>query len=354
MTATENILDLYLAPFGTKNGVVNTVNPTQEKILQWIDRIRALPPDSQTHIPVLYIQGGVGCGKTRGILAGVLELLTQITGINILWGRHDFKDLKLSIINKFFEIMPQELIVAKNETYHWYDIDTPDKPSRIFFNGLKDLTGLGSQEFAVIVINEVHEISEQIYRALKRRCRQEGKPIMILMEGEAPNENHWLAQITNPATENYDPDIETWFVSTYENWENLPLAYRGSLESMPESWKSKYLLGKYGFRPDGKPYYSGYKEILHSQELKWIPERDLILGWDFGWHHPACLITQIDLQDRWCWLREIIGNDITIEKFKEVVKQQLNYYYPNARCLHFGDPACIQKMINRNLPRGKY
>ena len=337
-------LDLYLAPYGTKDGVVNTANPTQEKVLDWVNRVRSLPVNNQNHIPVLYIQGGVGCGKTRAFMAAVMELLTEIPGINILWGRQDFKDLRLSIMNKFFELFPPELIAGKNETYHWYDIEASDKPnSKIFFNGLKDLTGLGSQEFAVIVINEVHEISEQIYRALKRRCRQDNKPIMILMEGEAPNENHWLAQITNPGNENYDSEIETWFISTYENWDNLPLPYKGSLESMPESWKAKYLLGKYGFSPEGKPYYSGYKELLHVQELDWIEGKDLICGWDFGYHHPACLVTQIDLQDRWCWLREIIGTDITIDKFAEKVKQMINYYYPKANCVHYGDPACIQK-----------
>ena len=162
-------LELFLAPYGIKNGEVNIANSTQEKVLDWVERVRNLPLEKQTHIPILYIQGGVGCGKTRAFMAVVQELLTEIGGINILWGRQDFKDLKLSIMNKFFEILPPELIHSKNETYHWYDIVTPTTPSRIFFNGLKDLTGLGSQEFAVIVINEVHEISEQIYRALKRR-----------------------------------------------------------------------------------------------------------------------------------------------------------------------------------------
>lgn len=338
-------INLPLAPFGLKNGEVNKANPTQQKVLEWVDKVRAMPADSQTHIPVLYLQGGVGCGKTRALLAAVEELLTEIPGLNLLWGRLDFKDLKLSIINKFFELFPSELIKDRNEQYHYYGIETtePDKPSRIFFNGLKDLSGLGSQEFGVIVINEVHEITEQMYRALKRRCRQEGKPVMILMEGEAPNETHWLAQITNPASENYDPDIETWFVSTYENWDNLPVAYRGSLETMPDSWKAKYLLGKYGFRPDGKPYYTGYKEILHARELEWLEDKELICGWDFGFHHPAVLITQIDLQDRWGWLREIIGSDITIDKFADRVKQEINYYYPGARCMHFGDPASAQK-----------
>ncbi len=339
-------LDLYLAPFGTKNEEVNEANPTQQKVLNWVDKIRAIPPQEQTHIPVLYIQGGVGCGKSRAYLAAVMELLTEIPGIRVLWGRQDFKDLKLSIMDKFFEILPQELIKDKSEQYHWYDISQQgekNETGRIYFNGLKDQTGLGSQEFAVIVVNEVHEITEQMYRTLKRRCRQEGMPIMILMEGEAPNENHWLAQITDPSYENYDPDIETWFVSTYENWDNLPLAYRGSLESMPDSWKSKYLLGKYGFKPDGKPYYQGYKEIIHAQELDFIPGRDLICGWDFGYHHPAVILTQIDLQDRWCWLREIIGTDVTIDKFAEIFKQEINRLYPGANCVHYGDPACIQK-----------
>lgn len=344
--SNSQVIDVYPAPYGKKNGEACIANPTQLRVLDWVNNIRNTPPDSIDHIPILYVQGGVGCGKTRSFMAPVVEMLTEIHGIRILWGRQDFKDLKLSIMDKFFEIIPPEVIQRRNEQYSWYDISTEGEispPARIYFNGLKDLTGLGSQEFAVIVINEVHEITEQIYRALKRRCRQEGMPIMILMEGEAPNDNHWLANLTNPSHESYDPDIEMWTISTYENWDNLPLAYRGSLETMPESWKMKYLMGKFGFQPAGKPYYSGYKEIIHAHELEWIPDRDLICGWDFGYHHPACLITQIDFQDRWCWLREIIGTDTTIDKFADKVKQEINLYYPNSNCIHFGDPACIQK-----------
>jgi hypothetical protein len=42
-------------------------------------------------------------------------------------------------------------------------------------------------------------------------------------------------------------------------------------------------------------------------------------------------------------LREIIGTDITIDKFADKVKQEINYFYSNARCVHYGDPASIQK-----------
>lgn len=281
-------------------------------------------------------------GKTRALMAPVIEMLTQIPKIRMLWGRADFKDLKLSVMDKFFEVLPSDLIANKNETYHYYDIYAERGTSRIYFNGLSDLTGLGSQEFAVIIITEAHEITEQTYRVLKRRCRQADVPCMILMESEPPNQSHFLADIVDPAKENYDPDIEKLEVSTYENWDNLSPAYRGSLESMPEAAKRKYLLGKTGFSVSGKPFYQGFKNNLHTGIFEAIKSKELLVGWDFGYHHPAVVVTQLDLKDRWIWLREFLGRDILIDKFADYIISQLNIFYPGCRKIHFGDPAANQ------------
>jgi hypothetical protein len=343
MDTGNNVL---IAPYGIdKKGKAFPPNPTQKKVLEWVDKQRKLQKNGIVdHIPVLYLQGGVGSGKSRAVLAPIIELLIEIAGIRILWGRNDLKDLKLSIMDKFFEIFPPELFCGKSEQYNWYDVlQERGTKSRIYFNGLKDLAGFGSQEFGVIAVTETHEITEQAYRTLKRRCRQEGVINLIILEGEAPNEGHWLANLTNPAHQDYDPDIEMWTLSTYENWENLPSAYKGSLESMPKAWQRKYLLGGFGFIPDGKPYYSGFSELLHTADLQYNPDKPLICGWDFGYHHPICLITQIDLQDRWVWLREIRGQDVTIDKFGDYVISQLNLFYPNATIIYYGDPAVIQK-----------
>lgn len=338
---TENLL---IAPYGQKDGQANLPNPTQSKILDWVDRVRATPLKDFDHIPVLYLQGGNGAGKTRALMAPAIEMLTQIPGIRILWGREDFKDIKLSVMDKFFEVLPSELISGRNETYHYYDIRTNKKGAgRIYFNGLKDLSGLGSQEFAVIIITEAHEITEQTYRTLKRRCRQAGVPCMILMESEPPNETHWLADLTDPTKENYDKDIEKIELSTYENWNNLSPAYRGSLESMPEAARRKYILGKTGFSVSGKPYYQGFKHNIHTGELEHIQGKELLIGWDFGFHFPAVLITQTDLRDRWLWLREIQGRDIIIDKFADHVIEQINLLYSGCRCIHMGDPASRQR-----------
>lgn len=276
-------------------------------------------------------------------MAPAIEILTEIPGMRILWGREDFKDLKLSVMDKFFEVLPPELIAYRNETYHFYDIYTePKGTARIYFNGLQDLTGLGSQEFAVIIVTEAHEITEQTFRVLKRRCRQADMPCMILMESEPPNETHWLSELTDPTKENYDKDIEKIELSTYENWPNLSPAYKGSLESMPDAAKRKYILGKTGFSVTGKPYYQNFKHPIHTGEFEHIPSKELLIGWDFGFHFPAVLITQVDLKDRWLWLKEIQGREITIDKFADFVIEQLNILYPGCRKIHFGDPAAWQ------------
>ena len=126
--------DLLIAPYGLTDGQANLPNPTQGKVLEWMDNCKGMPVDTQDHIPVLYLQGGVGSGKTRALLAPVIELLTQIAGIRILWGRNDFKDLKLSIMDKFFEILPIELVFHRNEQYHYYEFDlTPYGLSNTFY-----------------------------------------------------------------------------------------------------------------------------------------------------------------------------------------------------------------------------
>lgn len=334
--------ELLIAPYGTdQDNKAFPPNPTQQKVLEWVDKARAEP--NRTHIKVLYLQGGVGSGKSRGILAAVMEMLFEIPFLRVFWGRQDFKDIKLSIMDKFFEMMPKQLIVGQSAQYNWYDIRTLDakRPSRIYFGGLKDLSGLGSQEFGVIAVTEAHEVTEMAYRTLKRRCRQTGSPSLILLESEPPNEDHWLTRLTDPTKDEFDPDIEKWELTTYENWDNLPEAYKGSLESMPKSWQRKYLFGKCGFIPDGRPVYEGFKEPVHAYDLQFNSNRDLILSWDFGFHHPAVSFHQVD-EVYWNILKELMGNEITIQAFCQQVKAFTNTYFPDAKIINFGDPACLQ------------
>ena len=349
---------IILAPYGMKNGAAAGPNPTQDKINhivdQWRARDQAMPDDEGKGIPVLYVQGGVRAGKTRGILGVVLELLVEYPGIKILWGRQDFADLRVSAMETFLEV-GSRLIVGKNEQEHRYSIMSAGasdrekaygERSKIYFRELKDISGLGSQEYAVIIITELYEIiNYNVYTTLKTRCMQPGYPHMLLMEGNPPLEGQWQDNLTKRGAPEFDDDVTQLIVSTYENWDNLPAAYKRTLEKMPPAWRRKYLEGKSGYIPDGKPFYDGFIPDIHgSQAYEHIPGREIIRCLDFGYHHPGAVWMQLDNDGRMVILRELMGTDIVLEKFTEnhLIPFE-NAVFPGEKFMTYYDIAGRQK-----------
>ena len=182
-------MTLELAPFGrTEAGTVNPALPSQKKILNWIDKVRRNEIACKG-IPVLYVQGGLRSAKTSGCLAGIQELLQDYPGLRVLMGRKDFNDLRLSTMESWKECRDRVFVLHEDKQEHreeWIN------GSQVFFRELKDLDGLGGQEFGVIFVSEPYELEQQIYFRLKGRLSQKGMPHMLILEGNPPNEGHWL------------------------------------------------------------------------------------------------------------------------------------------------------------------
>lgn len=93
--------------------------------------------------------------------------------------------------------------------------------------------------------------------------------------------------------------------------------------------------------------YPMFNYEKHVTKLSPIKELPLLVGWDFGYHHPAIAIAQIDTYDRLNVLDEDLGNDITIQNYGKYVKKYLRenypYHYRNKLIQHFGDPAGNQQ-----------
>ena len=53
----------------------------------------------------------------------------------------------------------------------------------------------------------------------------------------------------------------------------------------------------------------------HIRELQYNPYRHVLRGFDFGYHHPACVWAQINEKDQLLVLRENMGTNITLEPF---------------------------------------
>ena len=299
-----------------------------------------LPKQSAFHLSGakyrLYI-GAWRAGKTH---AGCQEAYKQsyIYRKNCgLIGRKDFTDLRDTTLKTFLEIVPQDFIQYYNKTEHHLILKNG---SEIYFRELKDGKGLGSLNLGWFYIDEAEEVDEGIFERLKGRLSLKQAGCRGWLTSNPPNEDHWIYKQFEL---NSDPDFTTFHASTYENQANLPEDYIPSLEKLPPSWRKKYVEGQYGFTPDGTPYYQGYIETLHKRDIAYDPFQPIHCGWDFGYNHPAFLVTQIDKYGRWIILYEVMGNNMIIDRFADsVVMPILANRFQGATAIHYGDPACNQ------------
>jgi hypothetical protein len=67
----------------------------------------------------------------------------------------------------------------------------------------------------------------------------------------------------------------------------------------------------------------------------------LYRGWDFGWHCPVCLITQVDAKEHLLVIQEIVGKQRTTRDFAGDVIAECAKRYPNhaAGFVDYCDPA---------------
>jgi hypothetical protein len=78
----------------------------------------------------------------------------------------------------------------------------------------------------------------------------------------------------------------------------------------------------------GARVYPQFTESVHAIPTGHRGRKSLYRAWDFGWHAPACLVAQIDPQDRLIVLREIIGREQTTKDFAEQVIEKCAKEYP--------------------------
>lgn len=301
-----------------------------------------LPKQSTFHTSEAKYRLYIGAWRAGKSHAGCIEALKQSVlhpGNIGLIGRRDFTDLRDTTIKTFFEICPFELIKSYNKTEHHIILKNG---SEIYFRELKDRSGLGSLELGWFYIDEAEEVAEEVYLYLKGRLSsKKTKRHCGWLTSNPPNTDHWLHrhfQLKETI------DSELIHASTYENKEHLPEGYIAGLESMPEAWRKKYLMGQWGFTPDGEPFYQGFKESLHVKDLSNFKPSRIYRGWDYGFHHPACVLSAIDAQGRWLILREILGDKIIVNQFRDYVKGKCVEWYPIIRdWVDYGDPAGEQK-----------
>ena len=79
----------------------------------------------------------------------------------------------------------------------------------------------------------------------------------------------------------------------------------------------------------GARVYPEFSETEHTKTLDYRHRKVIYRAWDFGWHAPACLLAQIDPQDRLICLREVVGHEQPTRDFAKRVIERCAEWYPN-------------------------
>ena len=165
------------------------------------DLFKALHRAPDPGLALLGYGGAMGGGKTRAIVELALDAALGYSGNNILVARHNFTDLSATTMREFFDACPPELIRRRQQSpTNLVELALPDWPddqtSTVNFRHLSDWTGLGSQQYGAVLIDEAGEVDEDAALMLLTRLRHPAQS------------KRWFVAASNP----WPGWFEQWFV----------------------------------------------------------------------------------------------------------------------------------------------
>jgi len=288
-------------------------------------------------------QGGFGAGKTKAGVWEAIDVSMAYPGNFGVIARLTYRELEDSTKKTFFDECPPELIArfkARDDLVEFVN------GSRLVFRSLDNPDKFRSMNLGWFYIDEASEIEdEDIPTMLVGRLRL----------STVPWRGGWFT--SNPA--HVEHWTYRWFVeraavnpsryklvvaSSYEN-PYLPREYIETLEQeYSPQWVRRYLHGEFGFIVKGTAVYQQFSEDVHVvPDLEYIPDRPVIRAWDFGFHHPAVLWSQVGPDGVLHVILEKMGTDILLSKFAEEIVRISNERFPGATFVDVGDPAGGQR-----------
>lgn len=241
---------------------------------------------------IIIHQGGSGSGKTYAILQYLIYLASNEKNLRIDIGRRTLARLKASVYQDFLQILatlPIKFEENKSELIYTFT----DTQSRIQFFGLDEPQKMRSRRRDVLYLNEINEISLEMWRQLAMRTRKK-----IIGDFNPSDPIHWVYDQVMPRE-----NCET-FISTYKNNKFLSA---GELEEIlsykdtDENYWNVFGLGKRGVFLKGQ-IFKGWEKI---NKLPDEYEAEFF-GIDFGYSNDPTAIVQVRKQKNNLYLRELV------------------------------------------------
>jgi len=100
----------------------------------------------------------------------------------------------------------------------------------------------------------------------------------------------------------------------------------------------------------GQKVWTTFDRLTHvAKATKVIPSRPVLIGWDFGFHFPACIFAQYNTRDQYVIHSEFVEYDISFGDFVDAVLEHANTFMDIKKMppIHFVDPAGSQAYHSR-------
>ena len=322
--------------------------------------------DEAGGLALLGYGGAMGGGKTRALVELAIDAALLYPGNNILLARDAFTDLATTSMAEFFQYCPASLIRKRRQSpTHSVQLAPNDraKPSTIHFRHLSDWTGLGSQQYGTVLIDEAGEVEAEAAQMLVTRLRHPAQP------------QPWFVAASNP----YPGWFERWFVkrelpedalqraggrvvfiqAKVGDNPHLPANYAETQRAvLPADWVERFIEGRFdAFKGQIYPHFD---PKLHRWEGP-LPDFERYLGGlDFGAesetaHYTAGLVAGLTSADAPCGPNVLIrlaefeqrGPGVT-QRLEQWMNHCRRKFGPITWCADRSQSAWVSHMRHRN------
>ena len=170
--------------------------PTERQLAVY-DALRRTPEGGMT---LVGYGGAMGGGKTRAIAELAIDTALTFPGTNILIARQHYSNLQTTTMREFFDCLPERLVVGRQRSSpQWVAIRDAAWPagvrSTVHFRHLTEWSGLGSEEYGAVFVDEAGEVEEEAAQMLLTRLRHPAQ------------RQRWFVAASNP----WPGWFERWF-----------------------------------------------------------------------------------------------------------------------------------------------
>ncbi len=238
--------------------------------------------------------GAMGGGKTRAIAELAIDTALTFPGTNILVARQHYSNLQTTTMREFFDCLPERLIVERQRSSpQWVAVRDAAWPrgirSTIHFRHLTEWSGLGSEQYGAVFIDEAGEVAEEAAQMLLTRLRHPAQP------------QRWFVAASNP----WPGWFERWFArreldeqalsaaggrivfvpARVADNPHLPANYADQQRALqPGEWVERFIEGR--FDAFEGQIYQHFDPARHRWDAPLPPFARYIGGLDFGGQSP--------------------------------------------------------------------